>query len=111
MEACKGCKYDLNNYTPKNEEEFAMIINRCSHCIRVIYPPNITWETDLYEPVKGVYMRTVEDIRKQIIETFFNNPKLGENYIDWHTENSGECGVTIMFKNANEEFDIIIRRK
>ena len=56
-------------------------------------------------------MTSVEKIRKQIIEAFFNNPKLGENYIDWHTENSGECGVTIMFKNANEEFDIIIRRK
>lgn len=56
-------------------------------------------------------MTSVEKIRKQIIEAFFNNPKLGENYIDWHTENSGECGVTIMFKNENEEFDIIIRRK
>lgn len=56
-------------------------------------------------------MKTVEDVRKQIIEAFFNNPKLGENYIDWHTENSGECGVTIMFRNANEEFDIIIKRK
>ena len=58
-----------------------------------------------------VSIHSVEDIRKNIIEAFFNNPKLGENYIDWHTENSGECGVTIMFKNANEEFDIIIRRK
>lgn len=56
-------------------------------------------------------MKAVEDIRKQIIEAFFNNPKLGENYIDWHTENSGECGVTIMFKNSNEEFDIIISRR
>ena len=55
-------------------------------------------------------MRTAEDIRKDIVEAFFNNPKLGENYIDWHTEN-GECGLTLMFKNANEEFDIIIRRK
>ena len=54
-------------------------------------------------------MKAVEDVRKQIIEAFFNNPKLGENYIDWHTENSGECGVTIMY--SDEQFDIIIRRR
>lgn len=55
-------------------------------------------------------MRTAEDIRKEIIEGLFNNPKLGEHYIDWHTEDN-ECGVTIIYKNANEQFDIIIRRK
>lgn len=54
------------------------------------------------------YMKYPEDIRKEIIEALFNNPKLGENYIDWHTE-SGECGVTIIYKNANQKFDIIIR--
>lgn len=54
-------------------------------------------------------MRTVEDIRKDIIEAFFNNPILGEHYVDWHTE-TGECGLTLMFKNANEEFDIIIKK-
>ena len=55
-------------------------------------------------------MRTEEDMRKQIIEAMFNNPKLGENYIDWHTE-GGECGLTLMFKNTNEKFDIIIRKR
>lgn len=55
-------------------------------------------------------MRTAEGIRKEIVESIFNTPKLGENYIDWHTEN-GECGLTLIFKHANEKFDIIIRRK
>ena len=55
-------------------------------------------------------MRTAEDMRKDIVEALFNNPKLGENYIDWHTED-GECGLTLMFKNAKEEFEIIIRRR
>lgn len=55
-------------------------------------------------------MRTAEDVRKDIVEALFNNPKLGENYVDWHTED-GECGLTLMFKNANEEFEIIIRKK
>lgn len=53
-------------------------------------------------------MKAVEEIRRHIIESFFNKPILGENYIDWHTED-GECGLTLMFKNANEQFDIIIR--
>lgn len=56
-------------------------------------------------------MKAVEDVRKQIIESLFNNPQLGKNYIDWHTENSGECGVTIMYENQNEQFDIIIKRR
>ena len=55
-------------------------------------------------------MRTAEDMRKEIVEALFNNPKLGEHYVDWHTED-GECGLTIMFKNADEEFDIIITRR
>lgn len=55
-------------------------------------------------------MQTEEYIRKQIVEGLFNNPVLGKHYIDWHTEN-GECGVTIMFPHAGEEFDIIIRKK
>lgn len=56
-------------------------------------------------------MGGVEDVRKQIVESLFNEPALGENYIDWHTENPGECGVTIMYKNQNKQFDIIIRQK
>jgi hypothetical protein len=55
-------------------------------------------------------MRTAEDIRKEIVEGLFNKPILGENYIDWHTDD-GECGLTIIFKNAKEEFDIIIRKQ
>lgn len=55
-------------------------------------------------------MHHPEDVRRAIIEALFNNPKLGENYIDWHTE-SGECGLTIIYKNQNERFDIIIKRK
>ena len=56
-------------------------------------------------------MKTIEDIRKCIVNSLFNKPVLGENYIDWHIESSDECGVTIIFKAQNEQFDIIIRRK
>jgi hypothetical protein len=55
-------------------------------------------------------MHTAEDIRREIVEAMFNKPVLGDNYVDWHTED-GECGVTIMFKHANEEFDIIIVKR
>ena len=55
-------------------------------------------------------MRTAKDMRKQIIEALFNNPKLGENYLDWHTE-SIECGLTIIYKNQNDVFDIIIKKR
>ena len=58
----------------------------------------------------GDCMRTAEDMRKQMVEALFDSPKLGENYIDWHIED-GECGLTLMFKNANEEFEIIIIKK
>lgn len=54
--------------------------------------------------------RTAEDMRKQIVESLFNDTKLGENYIDWHTED-GKCGLTLIFKNANEIFDILIERR
>ena len=54
-------------------------------------------------------MRTAEDIRKDIVEALFNNPVLGKQYVDWHTED-GECGLTLMFKNANEEFDVVIKK-
>lgn len=55
-------------------------------------------------------MRTEENIRKDITEAFFNHPILGKHYIDWHTED-GECGLTLIFKSTNEEFDIIIKKK
>ena len=56
-------------------------------------------------------MVTAEDIRRSIIESLLCFPTLGENYIDWHTENPNECGVTIMYKNQNQQFDILIRQK
>lgn len=52
---------------------------------------------------------TVERIRAWIIEKLLPNPVLGQNYVDYHTENSGECGVTVTI--AGKEFDIIIRAK
>ena len=54
--------------------------------------------------------RTAEDMRKQIVEALFNNPQLVENYVDWHTED-GKCGLTLIFKNANEMFDILIEKR
>lgn len=61
-------------------------------------------------PYEALCMRTAENIRKDIVEAFFIHPKLGENYVDWHTED-GRCGLTLMFKDTNEEFEIIIRKK
>ena len=51
-----------------------------------------------------------KDIRKLIVKAFFNNPKLKENYVYWLSE-YGDCGLTLIFKNANEEFDIVIRKR
>ena len=55
-------------------------------------------------------MQTAEDMRCVIVEALFNNPELGKHYIDWHTED-GECGVTIMYPNQGEYFDIIIKKR
>jgi hypothetical protein len=55
-------------------------------------------------------MRTAECIRQWIVGAFFNNPILGIHYIDWHTED-GECGLTLIFPSANEQFDIIIKKR
>lgn len=52
-------------------------------------------------------MKNAENIRKEIINTFFNNPILGKDYIDWHTED-GKCGLTIMIDGR--KFDIIIQQ-
>ena len=60
---------------------------------------------------KGDNMKTAEEIRDQIIKSVFNNPILGENYVDWHTDNLGECGVTFMYKNQGVVFDIVIRMR
>ena len=51
---------------------------------------------------------TVEDIRRWIISAVLGEPKLGQNYVDWHTENLNECGVTIKYPSS--EFEIIIRK-
>ena len=56
-------------------------------------------------------MLTCEKVRKKIINGMLDNPELGVNYIDWHTENYGECGVTIMCGDKEEQFDIIIKRR
>ena len=50
-----------------------------------------------------------ETIRHWIIYGLLNEPKLGENYIDWHTEDYGECGLTLIY--PHDEFDIVIKRK
>lgn len=55
-------------------------------------------------------MKTAEDICKDIVNGLFNNPKLGENYTIWETE-SGECGLTVIFKHQNKQFDIIVKEK
>ena len=55
-------------------------------------------------------MRTAEDIRRNIVESIYNNPVLGKHYIDWHTED-GKCGLTLIFQSSNEKFDIIIEKK
>lgn len=52
-------------------------------------------------------MLSVEKVREYILKLFCKNPTLGFNYIDWHTENSGECGLTVRI--GNQFFDIIIR--
>lgn len=53
-------------------------------------------------------MITEEKVREWIINALFAEPKLGVNYVDWHTE-SCECGVTVY--PCGEEFDIIIKKK
>lgn len=52
MEECKGCKFDLTNRVAKDNEELCSIIDRCSNCKRAVYPPDVTYEKDLYEPIK-----------------------------------------------------------
>lgn len=53
-------------------------------------------------------MITAEKVREWIIHSLFAEPKLGVNYVDWHTE-GGESGLTIY--PCGEEFEIIIRKK
>ena len=54
-------------------------------------------------------MITPEDIRRHVIHTLLNTPRLGGNYVDWHSEVSNECGVTIKYPGGHE-FEITIRK-
>lgn len=52
---------------------------------------------------------TAERFRRTLVETFFDGDAiLGENYVDWHTED-GKCGVTLM--STLGDYDIIIVKK
>ena len=52
---------------------------------------------------------TVEEFRNFLIDTVWNgNEILGENYIDWHTED-GKCGLTLM--TTLGDYDIVITKK
>ena len=53
-------------------------------------------------------MITAEKVREWIVNGLFMEPRLGVNYVDWHTE-TGECGVTIY--PCGEKFEIIIKKK
>ena len=50
-------------------------------------------------------MKTVESVRKDIVEAFFNRPKFGKNYVNYTTED-GKCAVKIIFRD--QQFDIIV---
>lgn len=53
-------------------------------------------------------MNGVLELREAIINKILINPKLGVNYIDYHTDN-GECGLELIF--GEEKFDLIITKK
>jgi len=56
---------------------------------------------------------SINDFRKILISTMCNsglllNNKLGEGYVDWHSED-GQCGVNFKLPTG-EEFSILIRK-
>jgi hypothetical protein len=53
-------------------------------------------------------MYNENELRKDIINKFIAVPVLGENYVDWHTED-GKCGLTLFF--GEDRFDIVIEKK
>lgn len=53
------------------------------------------------------YVMSVETLRTILLSMIYDKPQLGKDYVDWHTENHGECGVTISLNK--QKFDIIIR--
>lgn len=52
-------------------------------------------------------MVTPEVIRPKILDAILPDGALCQDYIDYHTENPGECGLTI--KLNGQQFDILIR--
>ena len=52
---------------------------------------------------------TVEMFRKILIDAFWDgNAILGEDYVDWHTED-GKCGLTLM--TIIGDYDIVVTKK
>ena len=52
---------------------------------------------------------SAEMFRKTLVDTFWDgNAILGENYVDWHTEN-GDCGLTLM--TTLGDYDIVITKR
>lgn len=51
-------------------------------------------------------MISVEDFRTFLLKHILSKPRLGINYIDWHTEESCVCGLTV--KVCSQVFDITI---
>lgn len=52
---------------------------------------------------------TAEMFRKTLIDTFWEgNAILGEDYVDWHTED-GKCGLTLM--TTIGDYDIVVTKK
>ena len=50
---------------------------------------------------------TAERFRRTLVETFFDGDAiLGENYVDWHTED-GKCGVTLMSTLGDYDINIV----
>lgn len=76
----------------------------CDECVDVLL------ETDIYkEERNGVAneIKTPEDLRRNIINVL-SKGKLGEDYIDWHTD-EGKCGLTLIVKG--ECFDMVITKR
>ena len=52
---------------------------------------------------------TAEIFRKTLIDIFWDgNAILGEDYVDWHTED-GKCGLTLM--STLGDYDIVITKR
>lgn len=47
-------------------------------------------------------MRQLEKIREHIIYALLNEPILGKNYIDYHTDNPNECCVELLYPDEKK---------